>query len=72
MINFNKNKGHGVAYCDMCSVDHEDWADTWAEFVSLIKQGGWGVWKEDEEWRHYCPDCNKDRKRMYAQEMRTK
>ncbi len=47
-----------VAECDHCGhEEHGETADSYGEFLKLLKQDGWTFHKEDDEWQHVCPQC---------------
>lgn len=43
-------------YCDACDNRDEfigEWKEAWDEAKSI----GWRTYKENDEWKHKCPDC---------------
>lgn len=31
--------------------------DGWFDSLNTIKDEGWQIKKEDNDWKHYCPEC---------------
>lgn len=49
--------------CDYCSEDIDiDSGGDWTDMISQIKELGWRMRKVDDEWRHMCPTCVKERR----------
>ena len=48
------------AACDFCSADHESDIKDWHEFIREIKDEGWMILKDEDEWLHCCPACKED------------
>ena len=44
--------------CDYCSEDIEiDSNGDWDELLLKIREAGWRIKKEGDEWKHKCPEC---------------
>jgi len=43
--------------CDECGVTAYGGTLDFREFVATLKEEGWRIRKEDDEWCHYCCDC---------------
>jgi hypothetical protein len=43
--------------CDGCGATEYSGTLGFLEFVRDLKEQGWKVRKEEDEWVHYCPDC---------------
>ena len=44
--------------CDSCPEDIElDTGGDWGDLIKQLKDDGWKIRKEGEEWKHYCPGC---------------
>ncbi len=50
--------------CDYCPEDIEiDSGGEWGSMIRNIKELGWKMLKlNDEEWKHMCPECVKNKK----------
>ena len=44
--------------CDIpgCEESFYLWDCEFLEFIDEIKNQGWKIKKEDDEWKHYCPE----------------
>lgn len=52
------NKGEFVAECSECGAEtYGGTEDDFRAFVEQIKEEGWKVRKDGEDWLHICPDC---------------
>lgn len=53
-----KVKGELVATCTDCGEEHPGGCqDDFAAFVQEIRDAGWRIGKDGDEWWHRCPAC---------------
>ena len=53
-----KEKGEFIAECEECGTEHAGGViDQWSEFIADLKENGWKIAKDQDEWTHTCPDC---------------
>lgn len=55
-----RERGELIAECDNCGESSDCYfrgGDDWHEFIAELKEKGWRIRKDDDEWKHYCPDC---------------
>jgi hypothetical protein len=51
-------KGELVATCNECGTEEPGGViDVFRDFVNLLKESGWKIKKDGDEWQHFCPDC---------------
>ena len=49
--------------CDYCSEDIEiDSGGDWQDMLKQIKEEGWKIFKINDEWKHVCSECVKNKK----------
>jgi len=49
--------------CDYCSEDIEiDSGGDWQDMLKQIKEEGWKIGRVNDEWKHACPECVKNKK----------
>lgn len=47
-----------IAECDGCGTEYQDDGSDFGEFIAILKEQGWLIWKDEEgQFTHYCPDC---------------
>lgn len=46
-----------ICECDGCGQEHCGGTLEWSEFIQDLKDSGWKIRKEEDEWQHYCDDC---------------
>lgn len=54
----SKRKGEFFAECNECG--HEEYGgvtEDFHEFLAQLKDEGWKIRKDEDEWQHICPDC---------------
>lgn len=52
-----------VCECDSCGADTCDLivnVTDWHKFIEELKDAGWKITKDDDEWKHECEDCSSD------------
>lgn len=53
-----KGDGEFTAECSECGAEEYGGVeDNFLNFVEYIKDLGWKIKKDDDEWVHLCPDC---------------
>ena len=50
-------RGEKVAECNECGIEEFGGTLDFAEFVQQLKDTGWRIRKDGDEWVHECPDC---------------
>lgn len=53
----SKNRGELVAECDNCGEEFLGYTLDWYEFICDLKDEGWKIRKDVDEWLHFCPSC---------------
>ena len=53
-------KNKYMAICDNCGTGQE--CDNWADAIDFMNEEGWKKKLVDGEWKHYCPECQKEEK----------
>lgn len=57
-MSIRKTAGEFVCECSECGTEeYGGIQDDFKKFVSEIKDLGWRIKKEGEEWIHLCPGC---------------
>lgn len=46
------------ASCDFCSHEEEVDVQTFGEAICDLKEFGWTIRKNGDEWTHRCPGCS--------------
>jgi hypothetical protein len=50
--------GEYVAECSGCGAEeYGGCIESFREFVSWLKDEGWKIKKDEDEWLHICPSC---------------
>lgn len=49
--------GELVCECNECGSEHYGGCLEFGEFVTDLKEQGWRIRKEEDEFIHLCPDC---------------
>lgn len=52
-----KVKGELVAECNECGDEFPGGVLEWFPFINDMKENGWKITKDGDEWIHLCPDC---------------
>ncbi len=47
-----------IADCDLCSYSEDTGEEDFYQAVDFIKESGWRITKEGDEWIHICPSCH--------------
>jgi hypothetical protein len=51
-------RGELVAECDDCGAEYAGGVqDDFRAFVDEIKDAGWQIYKDGDDWCHRCPEC---------------
>lgn len=50
-------KGELIAECTECGEEFPGGTLEWADFIADLKDKGWRIKKDGDEWIHTCPDC---------------
>lgn len=53
-----KEDGELVAECNDCGTHEYGGTLEFREFVQSLKDLGWRISKDGEEWVHHCPECS--------------
>lgn len=68
------SNGHATITCEECGTVEQFHSHSFSEASKYAKSYGWSTWNEAKSgspiWCNYCPECSKDRKRLYAKEKR--
>lgn len=56
-ITIRKDDGELVAECNECGMSEYGGTLEFREFVDQLKESGWAIRKDGDEWTHTCPDC---------------
>ena len=63
MANEFDNETHEMSFwCDNCPESEVFFLGPYAEFRDLIeiaKEKGWKIFKDGDEWVHYCKNCRR-------------
>ena len=52
------NRDFKEAECNGCEMTLDlDEYDDFYEAVEALKEDGWRIFKDGDDWVHYCPDC---------------
>lgn len=52
-----KDKGEYVCTCDECGDKNYGGTLEFHDFVQQLKEDGWRIRKDEDEWQHFCPEC---------------
>ena len=44
-------------YCDFCEYWRAVDDDDFFAVIEEVKAEGWKIFKDDDDWKHKCPDC---------------
>ena len=62
MMCIRKESDEFVCDCDECGQPYYGGAiDDFNAFIKELKRDHWSIVKDDEGWRHTCPDCTNSR-----------
>lgn len=53
-------RGEHVAECNECGMSEYAGTLEFREFVRHLKEAGWKISKDEDEWTHLCPDCTRE------------
>lgn len=53
----HKENGELVVECHECGIEEFGGTLEFREFIQQLKDTGWKIRKEDDEWIHNCPSC---------------
>lgn len=53
----HKDQGELVAECEDCGISEYAGTLEFREFVEHLKDAGWKISKDGDEWIHRCPEC---------------
>ena len=54
----HKEQGELVAECEDCGISEYAGTLEFREFVEHLKDAGWKISKDGEEWIHRCQECS--------------
>ncbi len=52
-----RDNGELVAECNECGEPHYGGTLEFPAFLADLKAKRWRIRKEEDEWKHVCPDC---------------
>lgn len=52
-----RDNGELVAECTECGAEFEGGTLEFADFIEDMKENGWKIRKDGDEWQHFCPEC---------------
>ncbi len=56
-----KEDGELVAECNICGDEFPGGVQNdFHAFVQELKDAGWKIKKDGDEWRHTCPECSEE------------
>lgn len=54
-----RNRGELVCECADCGTKAYGGTAEWSKFIDNLKEDGWNMRKDGDEWLHQCPECAK-------------
>lgn len=53
----HRDDGELVCECNTCTTEQYGGTLEFRDFVTQLKEDGWRIQKDGDEWIHTCPEC---------------